>query len=109
MVYLSEGALGVCGSDGFSERRGMHAQGPRQANKMAELAGLAPSGNNLETGDSVEPQEQQLSACFSGSRVGIEIGRNLLIVLWTRNPESQWYPISTPERMAAANIRVPDS
>jgi integrase len=37
------------------------------ADKMAELAGLAPAGNNLETSGSVKDQETELSRCFNGS------------------------------------------
>ena len=37
------------------------------ADKMAELAGLANSGNNLETNGAVESEEEELSYCFDGS------------------------------------------
>jgi len=37
------------------------------ADRMAELAGLSNLGNKLETSDSVESQEGELSDCFGGS------------------------------------------
>jgi hypothetical protein len=37
------------------------------ADRMAQLAGLTTLGNNRETISSVEPQEEDLSDCFSGS------------------------------------------
>jgi len=37
------------------------------ADKMAEIAGLAKSGNNRETIGSVKPEESELSDCFNGS------------------------------------------
>ena len=37
------------------------------ADRMAELAGLTPAGNNSETNGSKEDDESDLSACFNGS------------------------------------------
>jgi hypothetical protein len=37
------------------------------ADRMAELAGLAPVGNKWETNGSVKDEKSELSACFNGS------------------------------------------
>jgi hypothetical protein len=37
------------------------------ADKMAEMAGLTPRGNILETSGSVKDEETELSPCFNGS------------------------------------------